>query len=651
MKLMVRLWGVLFLGLCAIGCSKKAAVTTTVPQNPGIFMNKIDGLKDDFIRGVDISTVLVQEESGVVYKDASGNPQDIFKTLRDNGVNYIRVRVWNNPYNKDGMGYGGGNNDIEKAVQIGQRAAKYGLPLLVDFHYSDFWADPAKQRAPLAWEGLGIDEKSEALYRYTKDSLKKLRSKGVIVGMVQIGNETNGAMCGEKNWINIAKLMNAGAKAIRETSKDIKIVVHFANPEKAGEYIRYAKVLDHNKVDYDVFASSWYPYWHGSKENLTKVLSSVAELTGKKVMMAEFSWGYTYEDGDGSGNTISETAAIDKPYSMTVQGQVECIHDAIEAVSSIGEAGIGVFWWEPAWIPVPGAGREERSLLWEKYGSGWASSYAASYDPDDAGKYYGGSAWDNQALFDFEGKPLPSLSAFGLASTGAVTQVKADSAEEVLVRVRLEDPVLLPETVKVFNNDGSSSVLPVQWNASSDDGVAVEKLSMFGAKNYKVYGTAGGIKVLATVAAVEQNYVENYSFEDKDTSMWKREDLSGNMKELFVAEKKTDAKTGERALHFWSDKPVHFRVSQKITGLKPGNYKFSIQLHGGDAGEQNMFIFAESAGKTYKAETDVDGWRNFRNPVIVHIPVTDGTVTVGADVSCDAGGWGSLDDFILAPEK
>ncbi|MBR6144574.1 MAG: glycosyl hydrolase 53 family protein, partial [Treponema sp.] len=122
------------------GCEKKAHVTTTIPENPGIFVKKVNGLPDTFIRGVDISTVLAQEESGVIYRDRDGTPQDIFKTLRENGVNYIRVRVWNNPYDQNGNGFGGGNNDSAKAAEIGKRAAKYNLPLLVDFHYSDFWA-------------------------------------------------------------------------------------------------------------------------------------------------------------------------------------------------------------------------------------------------------------------------------------------------------------------------------------------------------------------------------------------------------------------------------------------------------------------------------------------------------------------------------
>lgn len=649
MKKYVPVFAGVILAVCATGCSKKAQVSTTVPENPGIFMKKLN-VSDSFIRGVDVSTVIAEEKSGVVYKDADGNPQDLFKTLCDNGVNYIRVRLWNNPFDENGNGFGGGNNDLDTLIEIGKRAAKEGLPLLVDFHYSDFWADPSKQQEPRAWKGFDIDQKCDAIYEFTKSSLKKIRAAGIPVGMVQIGNETTGVMCGEKNWVSICKMMNAGSKAVREISKDIKVVLHFANPEKDGEYVRYAQILKHNKVDYDVFASSWYPYWHGTKENLVNVLKQVAELSEKEIMLAEFSWAYTYENGDDSGNSVSEESAIDKPYSISVQGQADCIADAMDAIASLGDKGLGVFWWEPAWIPVPGNDFKERQVLWEKYGSGWASSYAAVYDPNDAGVYYGGSAWDNQALFDFDGKPLPSLAAFGLAGVGATTEVKADTAEEVMVRVRLGDSFTLPDTVKVRNNDGSFAEVPVKWNSAAEGGLPIGEISKHGVADCRIYGTAGGIKVLAKVSAVEKNYVENWSFEDKDMSMWTVNNI-GKCKECLVQEKKTDAKTGDKAFHFWSDAPVNFEIEQTVTGLAPGRYKLSMQAHGGDAQNQDMKIFAVSDGSEYVQQFEVDGWRNFRNPVIEHIVVRSGTVTIGAKIKCDAGGWGSLDDFILAPEE
>ncbi len=628
------------------------SVFAEIKDKPKIFVEKVEGMPEDFIKGVDISSVISLEKSGVVFYNEEGQVQDIFKTLKEHGVNYIRVRVWNDPYDEQGNSYGGGNNDLETAVEIGKRAAQYGLKVLVNFHYSDFWADPSKQQAPKAWEGLNIDDKANALYEYTKNAVDRMLSEGIDVGMVQIGNETTGRMSGENNWINIAKLMNAGSRAVREVSeahnKDILIAVHFTNPEKADEYHRYGMILKNFKVDYDVFASSYYPYWHGSLENLTNVLKDVADNFGKKVMVAEVSYAYTYENGDDFGNTVSEESYLAKPYPITVQGQANAVRDCIEAVVNVGEAGIGVFYWEPAWIPVPGNSYEDRFPIWEKYGSGWASSYAASYDPDDAGVYYGGSSWDNQALFDFTGKPLPSLQVFKYADIGAETELSIDTVEETEVKVRIGDPVILPDKVRVIYNDSSTKEVLVQW-----DEVDLEAVSQGEPQDYLIYGTVYDgdekIRALCKISVVEKNYVENPSFEEMDMSMWIINNINNVTTELGVLEKIADAKSGTKSLHFYSKNNVHFTVEQTIENLAPGRYNFSLFIQGGDAADQEIYIYAEADGKIYVEYTDVDGWRNFRNPVIKNIPVESGTITVGAYVKCGPGGWGTLDDFLLSP--
>ncbi len=173
------------------GCgSKKPAVNV---KSDTLYVKQVANLPDDFIFGMDASSVLAEEASGVKYYNFNGGERDVFKTLAEKGITHMRGRVWNNPFDKDGNGYGGGNCDINTAVEIGKRATKYGMALLVDFHYSDFWADPGKQMVPLAWKDMEIEEKSEELYKYTKECLEKLKKAKVNVGMVQIGNETNGS--------------------------------------------------------------------------------------------------------------------------------------------------------------------------------------------------------------------------------------------------------------------------------------------------------------------------------------------------------------------------------------------------------------------------------------------------------------------------
>ncbi|MBR0040796.1 MAG: glycosyl hydrolase 53 family protein [Oscillospiraceae bacterium] len=380
------------------------------------------GLPEGFLLGMDVSSVLAEERSGVKYYDVDGNERDLFAILADNGINTIRVRVWNDPYDANGNGYGGGNCDAAAAAEIGRRAAEHGMGLLVDFHYSDFWADPGKQFAPKAWAGMTIGEKSEALFSFTRESLETILAAGARIRMVQLGNETNGALAGETSWPNILSLMAAGARAVRETCPEAQIAVHFTDPEKAGSYAFYAGKLDEYGLDYDVFASSYYPFWHGTLDNLAAVLSAVAERYGKQVMVVETSYAWTDEDSDFFANTVSAQSAVDRPWPYTVQGQAEAVRAVIDTVARRTTNGIGVVYWEGAWISVGTNSWEENREKWERDGSGWASSFAAEYDPEDAGRWYGGSAVDNQAFFDASGRALESLKVFSFARTGAAPE-------------------------------------------------------------------------------------------------------------------------------------------------------------------------------------------------------------------------------------
>jgi arabinogalactan endo-1,4-beta-galactosidase len=290
------------------------------------------------------------------------------------------------------------------------------MRVLIDFHYSDFWADPGKQTAPKAWADMGTDEKAAALNEYTKVSLKSLLDAGVDVGMVQVGNETNNGIAGETDSAGMVKMFDAGAHGVRaiseETGKDILVAIHFTNPE-SGRYSGYAQMLENGGVDYDVFASSYYPYWHGTLDNLNSELSEVAEKYNKKVMVAETSYVYTLEDGDGCENTETEADYTEGKdtfnFDVSPQGQADSVRAVVNAVASATN-GIGVFYWEPAWLGVSDISWSEQRDKWERYGSGWATEHASGYDHDASSA--GGSSYDNQALFDFRGRPLESLDVF-----------------------------------------------------------------------------------------------------------------------------------------------------------------------------------------------------------------------------------------------
>ena len=628
----------------------KSYVPTEKIEGSGLYVEKVENLAEDFIFGMDASSVISLENSGVKYYNYEGQEQDVFQTLAEAGVNYIRVRVWNNPYDANGNGFGGGNCDINTAIEIGKRATKYGMKLLVNFHYSDFWADPAKQMVPLAWKDMDLTAKTEALYQYTKESLELLKNAGVDVGMVQVGNETNGAMSGETVFMDVCKLFSAGSKAVREVFPDAMVALHFTNPEKVTNYADYAWKLMAYGVDYDVFASSYYPYWHGTLENLTEVLTKIHDNYGKKVMVAETSYAFTAEDTDFYGNTVSSGGTVAKGYPFTIQGQATAIRDVIECVANI-PGGIGVFYWEGTWISVGGESWEANSAIWEQYGSGWATSFAGAYDPGDAGKYYGGNAVDNQAFFDAKGHPLESLRVFNLVRYGNTdVEIKADALEDVNMICDVNKPIAMPTTVNAIMTDGSKSAVDVTWNVTEAE---LEAMATGGVAKYTVTGTADGMKATAYISVVEYNYLVNDSFETGDMTGWTVTEL-GKADELCLENKVTDSLTGNWHYHFWSaaSNSVEFMLEQEVTGLSSGAYKFGISIMGGDAGETDIYAYVKINGEIVAtAPMEITSYGNWDSVMVTGVEYNEGdTIVVGIYVKCQGSGngaWGKIDDAML----
>lgn len=630
---------VLTFSLLLSGCGKKG----------GINVAKIKNLPSDFIKGVDVSSVISLEESGVKFYDYSGNESDIFKVLSDSGVNYVRVRVWNDPFDANGNGYGGGNNDINRAIEIGKRATACNMKVLIDFHYSDFWADPSKQQAPKSMENMDISEKTQAIYEYTRDCMSALKSAGVNVGMVQLGNEINNGLCGEEDWENKCSIINAGIKAVKECDSNILTAVHFTNPEVSSNYNMYAAMLFNYGVDYDVFASSYYPYWHGTQENLSSILSIISATYGKKVMIAENSYTYTLSESDGHSNTIGSASDLVEGYPASVQGQANMIRDCMATVAAI-DGGIGYFYWEPAWIPVGvydvnSSDRDSvwasNSEKWEKYGSGWAASYAGEYDPEDAGQWYGGSAVDNQALFDVTGHPLASLKVFSLVNKGQKVGKAVDYVADVSVVAPAGKEYKLPATVNATYNDGSVSPVKVTWEKDPFDPYVPD--------TYIIHGTAGNaIPVKLTLTFKNENLLADPSFEETDHSAWKITYPDGYKACTDFQKKSSDATTGDYALHFWTDSPVGFEVSQTVTITIDGTYSVGANIQGGDAGENDMSLYVTVNDKTYSESFTVAGWCVWQHPSIKNLELKAGdTVTVGIKVNAAAKAWGTIDDIEL----
>ena len=624
----------------------------TAAEDADIYVEPIPDISDDFIRGMDVSSILVEEKSGVKYYNADGVEQDVFTTMAQAGVNYARIRVWNDPYDEDGNGYGGGNNDLPTAIELGKRASDNGMKVCIDFHYSDFWADPKRQHAPKAWEGMSLEEKTNALYEYTRDSLTQLLDAGVNVCMVQVGNETNNGMAGETQFPNVAQLMNAGSKAVREVSesygKEIKVALHYTDANDFDKIDSILYKLSSFQVDYDIFALSYYPYWHGTFESLQKVMANIQDKYGKETLVAETAYCYTTEDTDGSGNSVGEDDLI-AAYAATVQSQSAALRDVCAAADEAGA--LGVFYWEGAWITVSDV-NADNSPVWEEFGSGWASSYAADYDPDDAGLYYGGCSWDNQALFSADGMPLASLNTYKWLKYGTNAELKVDFIPAVNVVCNVDEELSLPEEVDVvYNNRAYNTSVPVEWYEEQTSNIDTSK-----AGTYEIWGrlldenaeSDTPNEVSCTVTVDLLNYVLNPGFEDSDTSMWNAS-YEGDANPTDFQQKEADAHSGEYAFHFWSESDMDFAIEQEITGLDSGTYSLKAYFQGGDINEDAvMELYAVSSdGTEYSDAFTAQGYANWQEPDVSDIQVTDGTLKIGVRIKCNANGWGTVDDFVL----
>ncbi len=548
-------------------------------------VDKVEGLSDDFIFGMDSSSVIALEQSGVKYYDFYRKERDLFDILSENGINMIRVRVWNDPYDSEGHGYGGGNNDVAKAVEIGKRATKYGMKLHVDFHYSDFWADPMKQKAPKAWANYSLTQKKSAVYSFTLDAMNQLKTAGVDVGMVQLGNETNNAkMCGVSDWDSMTALMAEGSKAVRATYPNALVAVHFTNPEKNGRLAGYAANLASAGLDYDVFGSSYYPYWHGSLENLSSVLGNVSKTYGKKVMVMETSYANTLNDTDFHGNTISSKGSgyPYDTYEISQQGQANYLHDLTETLANT-QGCIGMSYWEGTWISVNQKTWAENSALWEEYGSGWASSYCAEYDPDDGGQWYGGSAVDNQCFFDRNGRAMDSLRTF--------TQVREGSGE----------PSQSSATSSAESSEPVAELLP------------------------------------------------NGGFEDEDDTSWTIEDNGGADYLLITPYKYALEGKNAFNFSDPEANSIDFSIAQHIYGLAAGSYEFSIYVMGGDAGAYNVYSFAKvGTAAALTAQGAITAWQEWHEMKISFDYDGVSTLYLGVAVRASgAGAWGYLDKGAL----
>jgi arabinogalactan endo-1,4-beta-galactosidase len=367
------------------------------------------------IRGADVSMTTEIEARGAVFR-SGGTERDLFELLADHGLNWIRLRLWVDPRDETGAPYMGGTNDLETTIELARRAKAAGHAVLLDLHYSDFWTDPKKQSTPKSWRGLKGTALEARVHDWTAEVLAALAAADASPDMVQVGNEiTNGMLWPEGRtpkfidaerrferedaaaFDRLTGLLKAGVAAVREAG-DATVMIHL---DFGGANELYRGWFDQATVrglDFDTIGLSYYPYWHGSLKDLGANLNDLALRYGKDLVVVETAYAWTGDSPPGHHQVFQPELAETGGYPASPEGQTAFLRDLYATLGDVpGGRGLGVVYWEPAWLPVDG--------------TTWASRAGMEYGDDVVDEH--GSSWANQALFDFDGNALPSLRALG----------------------------------------------------------------------------------------------------------------------------------------------------------------------------------------------------------------------------------------------
>jgi arabinogalactan endo-1,4-beta-galactosidase len=426
-----------------------------------------DGLfsqqENTFINGVDLSFIpQVEDNSGVFYSDGkASDPVDIFYR---NSANYARFRLWHTPAE--------GYCNLEKTLQMAARA-KAGMKVLLDFHYSDTWADPSNQYKPAAWKNVTYPLLLDSIYNYTYRVIHIFDSLGIPPEMVQIGNEINtgmlwpdGRIDGDyettQQWSQFTNLLKKGIQAVHDAASDtVKIMIHYSEGGSNSKSRWFYDSLKNYEVNYDIAGLSYYPWWHGNLTDLRQNLNDLALRYNKEIIVAETAYPWTLLWNDDTTNIVGSNEQLLTGYPDSVQGQYSFLYDLIRIIKEVpGGKGLGFFYWAPDWISAPTLG----------------------------------SSWENLAMFDFEGNALSSLKVFEESKTDAVEDYFAVNSyslcqnypnpfnNSTLIKFELRESA--PVTLVVFdilgrkikelvNKELESGVQSIYWDAKDSNGKEV----------------------------------------------------------------------------------------------------------------------------------------------------------------------------------
>lgn len=559
----------------------------------------MDRKSPEFYKGMDISSLPQCMEEGMAVKDFDGTVMEPFLLLQKYGVNSIRLRIWKKPEN---VPESGGYCNLEHTLAMAKKIKAHDMHFLLDFHYSDFWADPANQRKPKEWENLTFEELEQAVYDYTKETLLALKAEGVLPDMVQIGNEIRSGMLfpdGElPDYAHMVRLINAGIRGARSVADagEMQVMIHL---DQGGRYFYlkewFSKAFDNGLEDFDVIGVSYYPFWHGSFSDLKETLERLVQDYHKPMMVVETAYAWRRSRKGFIDEAQEKIAGL----PATPEGQAKELELMMNIVASLPDCmGRGVYYWEPLNVPGPET-------------NGWA---------------------ENMGLLEENGRVMEGIKSFGFTREQLHGGDYAKVYAPLPVILQPGQEAELPEELAVLCYDGSMQKKQVTW----ESGVTGNMTRQVG--EYQIAGRVEGIsELVAAVVKVsekitgEENLLRDVNW-DEGMAEWDTEGSSEQVvAQIFPEFPEPFPAPPLNALRVEGRKNFTFCISQRVFVSRPGRYCLTVEFKGADTTNVDVRLFAQCGGE--RKETVIHptehAWEKYEVDDIV---CEKGSLTVGISI-------------------
>lgn len=528
----------------------------------------MDGKHPDFYKGMDISSLPEHLDKGMIIRDFDGTEMEPFILLKKYGVNSIRLRIWNKPENvPESKGY----CNLEHTVAMAKKIKEHGMHFLLDFHYSDFWADPANQRKPKEWENLTFEELEQAVFEYTKETLLTLKEEGALPDMVQIGNEIRSGLLfpeGElPDYAHMVRLVNAGIRGVRcvADAEKIQVMIHL---DQGGRYFYlkewFTQAFANGLEDFDIIGLSYYPFWHGTFTDLKETMERLAQDYGKPIIVVETAYAWRRSKKGFIDKEQEKIAGL----PASPEGQAKELELMMNITASLPECkGLGIYYWEPLNVP------DSQTEGWE----------------------------ENMGLVGEDGRVMEGIRSFGFTRKMLHGEDYAKVYAPHPITIQPGEEAKLPEELSVLCYDGRVQRRKVIWEFPS----AEHRMQQAG--EYWVTGRIEGIPepVMAAVNVSEkileaENLLCDVNWEEGLTQ-WEIESSERHVvAQIFPEFPEPFPAPPLNALRVEGTKNFTFCISQKVAVTQSGRYCLTVEFKGADTTNVDIRLFAQSGEERWE---------------------------------------------------